>query len=452
LQNFYIIGNSTTLNGLAAVVLFLAVVCALLSSRRSLPLVFIAAACSITIGQQLVVASLHFTIFRLIIVAAWIRLLLRGEARMGSWTTVDKALVAWVAIGTVAPILRIGSSEAFINAAGHAYDAIGLYFLFRFTVRTPDDVMLIVRAIAVMLILLVLPMTIERYLDVNIFSVFGGVPLHPLIRGGHLRAQGPFRHPILAGSFGATSLPLLAALWNSGKESDRRLSAVAFVSATIIVVLSESSGPVMTYIVALITILGWGFRKNVRELSYLFLLGLLGLMVMMKAPIWFVFSRVGDVLGGTGYHRSILIDAAIRHFGQWWKLGTSNTVDWLPYFLSLTDQADITNQFIAEGVNGGVFTLLAFVLMVAAAFRSSVAAAQDDRRSPGECRMGWGIWSSLLTHVVAFLSVTYFDQMQLFWYLVLACAAGLRGGTSRSVVPGFTTNQGMSPDKGLTLV
>ena len=79
-----------------------------------------------------------------------------------------------------------------------------------------------------------------------------------------------------------------------------------------------------------------------------------------------------------------------------------------------------------RGSEWRAFHLVAFVLMVAAAFKTSLADAQDSLSSAGEQRVAWGLWSSLLSHVVAFLSVTYFDQMQLFWFLVLACISDLR--------------------------
>jgi hypothetical protein len=38
----------------------------------------------------------------------------------------------------------------------------------------------------------------------------------------------------------------------------------------------------------------------------------------------------------------------------------------------------------------------------------------------GSGRLIWALGVSLFTHVVAFFDVFYFDQMILFWYLLLA--------------------------------
>ena len=92
----------------------------------------------------------------------------------------------------------------------------------------------------------------------------------------------------------------MAALWNCGKEKEKRLAVLGIVSATIIVILSESSGPLMTYVAALLTVLGWRLRKNVRSLWYLMLAELVVSAIVMKAPIWFLFSRVSDVIGEPG--------------------------------------------------------------------------------------------------------------------------------------------------------
>jgi hypothetical protein len=358
------------------------------------------------------------------IAAAWVRVILRKEMYLERLTALDKALIIWVAVGTIIFVLRLKNSGALIYRLGHAYDALGLFFIFRFFIRDSKDLLGAIRTIAIALPILMFLMGFEIFTGRNVFAVFGGVPEHTIIREGRLRAQGPFRHPILAGTFAATSLPLLMSLWHTQRPKDKQLSIVGIFSATIIVVMTASSGPIMTYAAASICILLWKLRKNTRMLWYLFLASLFIIAINMKAPIWFLIGRVSDVLGGTGYHRSMLIEQAIRHFGEWGVAGTSYTAHWMPYTLTTNpNMVDITNQFIQEGIDGGIFTLFAFLVVLVIAFRTLRTAMRSDDALLLDQRILWGLWGSLLSHVVTFFSVTYFDQMSVFWSMLLACVS-----------------------------
>ncbi len=57
---------------------------------------------------------------------------------------------------------------------------------------------------------------------------------------------------------------------------------------------------------------------------------LLALHAVMKAPVWFLISRLSELTGGSGWYRSALIDAFIRHFDEWWLIGTGYTAHWMP--------------------------------------------------------------------------------------------------------------------------
>ena len=69
------------------------------------------------------------------------------------------------------------------------------------------------------------------------------------------------------------------------------------------------------------------------------------------------------MIGGEGYHRSSLIDAFVDNWSEWFLIGTSSTAHWgFP-------MSDTTNQYVDEGVTGGILTLVAFVALLTLAFR-----------------------------------------------------------------------------------
>ena len=49
----------------------------------------------------------------------------------------------------------------------------------------------------------------------------------------------------------------------------------------------------------------------------------LALLCACKVAPWYLIAKISDVMGGTGWHRSYLIDQFLGHFTQWCLIGTS---------------------------------------------------------------------------------------------------------------------------------
>jgi hypothetical protein len=407
--------------------LCLGILLVFLPRRYALMPLFISG-CYMTLGQVLLVGPLHFLIFRIILLFGWIRIIINKEIFSIKLNTIDKVLIVWVIVSSLVNLLLRGwSSEAIISCLGTLYNTIGTYFLIRAIVRDFDDVVHAVKMLGIVIIPLAILFTVEKSTGRNLFSFFGGVSELTAIRDGRLRCQGPFRHPILAGTFGATAMPLFVGLWFQNRRN-RLLAAGAVVAATIIVFASSSSGPLLAYFVGMVALICWPFRFNMRAIRWGIVLSLLLLHAVMKAPVWFLMDRMSGMLGmGSGWYRSALIDAAIRHFNEWWLIGTTYTAHWMPFALAINpNMADITNQFISEGVNGGLISLCLFIWLIVKCFKTTGEAAHHESQlSNLDQFMVWSLGCALLGHVASLLSVTYFDQIIIFWYLILAMIATL---------------------------
>jgi len=403
--------------------------------RRFAVFPLIVTACFITLGQVISVASLHFTMFRIIIFFGLIRIIIRKEAFSIRLHTIDKILIAYVITSATAYILlRSVSAEAFINQLGFIYNSLFLYILFRALIHDIDDIKIILKMLALVVIPLAVAMMIEKATGRNLFSIFGGVPEFTVIREGRLRCQGAFSHPILAGTFGATSLPFMVALWFWGGEK-KWIAGLGVMSATIIAITSASSGPLLTYMMILIAMAMWRLRDYMRTVRWCFLLSLIGLHMVMKAPVWALIGKVSEVIGmGGGWHRVMLIDAAISHFDEWWLLGTDYTRHWMPTGVSWSEeQADITNQFIAVGIDGGLIAVILFIALIVFCFKNIGTKLKEI--SSGEFPVKFALWCMgvvMVGHLASFISVHYFDQIIVFWYLLLALI------TAVSMIPAET--------------
>jgi len=396
---------------------FTALMCFLLLSlpRKWALVPVIILICYMTMGERVIVVGLNFTMIRILTLVGWIRILIRGELKSVKLNPIDKALIWFAISGRAIYVLQWQTFDAVKYEFGQVYNALGMYFLFRFLVRDMDDCLRVFKIAAVFIIPLAASMVVERMTGRNAFAEFGGVSPITGIRDGVLRCQGPFAHPVLAGTFGATLFPLFVALWRS--KGHRLLSFLAILSSGAMVITSGSSGPVGTLLAGLLALGCWPHRKHMSTIRSGILVAVVGLEIVMKAHVWFLLARVGIFSGSTGHHRAYLIDRALANLDDWWLLGTRSTVAWDEYY----NLFDITNQYLVYGADGGLITMLLFILVIVRCFGAvglTVRALDEKSRELQFCV--WALGAVLFSHVVTFLSVSYFDQNFVNWYLLLA--------------------------------
>jgi len=414
--------------------------------RRFAALPVIMTACYITLGQMVGVGPLHFSMMRIIIFFGCFRVILRKEFQAITFNSIDKIIVLYVFTSAIIYYLLRKDAEAFINSLGFAYNALGLYFIFRAIVRDVSDCYVIFKMLAFVMVPLAFSMVIEKATGRNFFSIFGGVPEFTVVREGRLRCQGAFSHPILAGTLGATSIPFFIALWVKG-TGYKFAAIIGLISATIITVTPSSSGPVTAYAVVIIGLFMWRVRDNMRMIRWVALFMLIALHMVMKAPVWALIGRLSEVIGGGGWHRVELIDATISHFNEWWLLGTDYTRHWMPTGVTWSEKhTDITNYFIAIAIHGGLLSLVLFVASLVYCFKIIGVRMKDI--DPADFPLKFTVWClgvSLFSHIASFISVSYFDQIIVFWYLLLAMIAALPvNSATTNYSPGLNENSSCS--------
>jgi len=411
----WVTDNMTFVSPLGLGVTLLLGLALLVLPRKYALLPVLALTCFMTMGQRVMVVGLNFTMIRILILFGWMRLILRGELRGMRLHTMDYVVLVWAAVGVAAHSLLYLTSEAMVYRLGQAYNAVGTYFLFRYMIRSWDDIQRVLKMLAAFVIPLAAMMIIEKFSGRNVFASFGGVPEISEVRQGVIRCQGPFGHSILAGTFGAALIPIFIAMTRQRKGS-RMLSWLALIAASIVAMTGGSSGPIMACAFGVLGFCFWPIRRHMRVVRWSIVGMLLCLQVVMKAPIWFLIARVSVFNGSTGYHRSFLIQQAIMNFNEWWLFGTKSTAHW-GY-----EMIDLTNQYLRQGVEGGVLTMALFITIIVLAFRNVGVGVrhQSDRNVR---LIIWSMGCALVVHVFSFISVSYFDQNFVVWYMLLAVIA-----------------------------
>lgn len=409
--------NTTVLNPFAVFILIIMCTVILFIKRGCMIIPVIIIACFITQIQRIVLIGIDFPFLRIILLFGFLRILFSSQKPSIRFNKIDKIMLYWIILRTITHTILWMTPGAFIYMLGQSFEILGTYFLIRLTIHNFQEVETVIKTLILISIPFAIFMIIEQLTGGrNYFSIFGGVPEYNFIREGKLRAQGAFSHPILAGTFGASLFPLAWGMWNRRK---RFLAMIGCVSAFIITFASSSSGPVVTLGVGIFGIFFWSFNRYTSRARNLFFLTLIFLHLVMKAPVWHLIGRIDLVGGSTGYHRYMLIDAAVNHFFSWFAFGIRNTGVW---GLGLED---LTNQYIFEGAIGGIIPLILFIIIIIKCFQAVGTARKKTGDKVDFDKLIWALGVVLFAHVISFISISYFGQMIFFYYLLVALIANL---------------------------
>jgi hypothetical protein len=410
--------NGTLLHPIMLAAMIVAVLLILFGPRKYLPIPFLLVVFLGSIGQEIYVNGFHFYVARIMIIAAILRLIVSkfvspGPLLAGGLNVVDKLFVAWVCSHCAANIfLNWGVLGAVTYQASFMIDAIGGYSLMRFAIREEEDIVRVVRVFAFLTCVFAVSMLDEKIRSQNIFGYLGVLPVSPFTREGVIRATGAFAHPILAGVFGVALMPLFWWLWHGGKA--KLVGLLGFCGSMGMMLMSASSTPLMSFLAALIAWFAWPFRNKMRAFRWGVVITLVALHLVMKAPVWMLISRVDLIAGNSGFHRALLIDQCIRHFSDWWLIGTNAAGTWG------WDLWDTSNQFVQEAESGGLVTFILFVLIISQSFRRIGRARQLVQDDPKQERFMWALAVTLFTHCVCFFGISYFDHTKMMWFAFLA--------------------------------
>ncbi|MDE3178649.1 MAG: hypothetical protein KGM47_03230 [Acidobacteriota bacterium] len=406
---------------LAAMVVAIALILWLPRKHAIIPL--LAFAFLVPLGEQIYVGGIHLFLMRIVLLVGCVRMLLakfssKTSILAGGFNSIDKAFTLWAVFRGVAVVLQWESVPALINQAGFWWDVFGAYFLLRYLIQDDEDIQRTVKTLAAITGVVAVGVIYEHYHMANAFGrIFGGIRMAPEVRDGRIRCQGSFQHPILAGCFAATLAPLFLWLWVSGKS--KALAVLGLFSSMTMVWFAAASTPVMAFLGAPLGVFLWPIRKRMRMLRWGIVISILGLALVMKAPVWFVIAHVNVTGASSGSDRAYLIDNCVRHFSDWWLLGIKNPGNWG------SDMWDLSNQFVAEAETGGLATLVCFLAMISLGFKKL---GLGRKSVEGDRKQEWFLWllgCALFCHILAFFGISYFDHTQIAWFALFAmiCAA-----------------------------
>ena len=272
---------------IVAVLLAIAIVLIMVLPRKWAVMPFLIAFFTIPIGEVLVVGGVHFTALRVLILTVLARRLTfsRLEKYPGGINGIDWFVILWSISAVVAFYLQFPGTPALIQGMGVLLDTLGGYLAVRSLIPDGKGVRFTIKSLAVVCAILGLCMINEQISHVNVFGFLGGMEqgTKVITREGHIRSSATLGY-LYAGVFAGALFPLFVWLWKERKS--RVFAGIGLFAAIAMVLTSYSSTSEMALMGSIVGLGFWPLRKKMRLIRVGIVSILVGLDMVMKAPVW----------------------------------------------------------------------------------------------------------------------------------------------------------------------
>jgi hypothetical protein len=406
--------TGTLLHPFVAAQMVIAIILILCLPRKYAIVPLILATFTISLGQVVVLAGIHFTVLRILILAGLIRRAASSQANFaGGFNTIDHLVTLWALSSLIVISLQWMDTQALIKSLGDFLDLLGGYYVVRFLIRDVEDVKRAIKSLGAVSMLMSICMINEQITHQNVFGLLGQ-EIIPQIRDGKLRSQGAFEVYIDAGEFGAVMVPLLVWLWSDKKS--RVVTCLGLGGAITMMLTCNASTPLLALAGGILGLCLWRFRQKMRIFRWAIVLTLVALHLVMNGPVWSLIARIDLTGSSSGYHRYYLVDNCIRHFSDWWFLGYKNFGSWG------WDMWDLSDQYVAVCLTGGLITFIIFIVLLSRSF-GRLGTARRRLAAAGNRKHEWFCWClgcALVGHVVGWFGCSYMAKMQMTLSVLLA--------------------------------
>ena len=349
---------------LVAVAMLIAIGMILALPRKKAVIPFLLAFFTIPVGQVLVLGGVHFTMLQILVLTVLGRMAaFRGTASEkrfgGGFNALDNVVVVWSLVALIVFALQFRDMQAVIKGLGDLVVTLGSYLAIRFLIPDRDTVRARSQGAGCGL-------CVSRACSWSANSSLTKTSFIPSVRINRILGRGTFA---LRGRWGLSTLArspefrsLLSLAVDRKEIADGRLRGTGrsyrygIRLARQYVVDGLRRQPCRAGL--------WPMRKQMRLVRWGLVALLVALHLVMHGPVWSLIEKIDLTGGSSSYHRYMLVDNCIRHFGDWWLLGCKNYGDWG------FDMWDLCNQFVVNALTGGLITLVLYLAIFKRSFRA----------------------------------------------------------------------------------
>lgn len=110
--------NTTNISSIGLLFVILMGILIVTLPRRTAFVPLFLIACYVTLGQNIVLSNLNFTLLRIVLLFALVRTFLRGEFKFIRFGSIDKAVLVWIIANVAAYTILRQTFAAFTNRMG----------------------------------------------------------------------------------------------------------------------------------------------------------------------------------------------------------------------------------------------------------------------------------------------------------------------------------------------
>lgn len=404
-------------------VLIFLIVLLVVIPRRYILLVFILSTVLIPRDQRFIIHGLNFTALRILILVGAARL----AGRRLAWNNFDLAVIGLALL--TAGVYILLHKGGVVYRSGILLDTIGIYWVFRNCISDWNDVKFLIKWLGIAALVSLPFVIIEHITGVDPFRMFS-TAVHTIARYGKWRCSASFVHPIVLGTFWALAMPLFYGML---RISRHKIFYGAVLCASLFMIFaSHSSTPIGVLIAEgiLIFLFSKRYSTKIGIGAFLILLVILHFicLALLGMPVWALLGMAKFTSFSESWYRYYLFDSFIKHFKDWFWLGAMDTGPWAPFLKTLpsTNQLDPVNQYVFEGVTGGIWSLLLFLGIIGSGARILITHYQKAVSHEGQF-LSWCFAVSLAGFIVGFFGISLYGQLNFLWYLLLAVIALIYG-------------------------
>ena len=346
---------------------------------------------------------------------------MRGRLRFTWPDIIIFAATAWICL---AMSITSVAQQAFTASVAHIADVGLAYFFARAAIRDLRDLrmflLLLLPGLLVVGGIMVLEAMTSRHIIQGIASQLTGQEINygSSPRWGLMRAQGPFVHPILAGIFLASFLPLY---WLAGFKWWAKIGGA--LAALCSVVTISSAALLALFAGAILLGYNWLTERFVNLTWRLFFvfsgLGIFALEYGTNSGAFGVLVRFASINTVSSYTRILIWDYGTKNVAgsPWVGIGYR---EWdRPQWLGFS----IDNYWLLVAMRFGIpavgLILLATVIAVVVLSRRSAASRTFDSRAER------GVAIALVVFALALVSVSVWLSAQVWFYMLVGIAVSL---------------------------
>jgi hypothetical protein len=378
------------------------------------------------------VATIDFTVSRMVILAIFAKLFLQTNLpNRFRFTWLDKLVIIYFAAQIVAGLETATSLGRFLeNRSGAIFDMVLPYFAVRMIIRNRQQYLTLIKAVVIIGVPLALVGFYQCITDHNPASFFRdyyawhslGKEWAPAPRFGLFRASVVFPHPIMYGLFFAMFGPVCVGILSYGKRY-KALYRGALGLMCVGVFSSMSMGPLVAALGSITFIAFYRWRKYWKPVVIIVIV-MCGLVeIISNRHVYEVIDRL-SFSSANAWYRSRLIEVALFEGGMsgHWLFGYNVDPGW-GHRISGLPYTDMVNHYLAILCAYGLVGLVPLLTVICAAIKKLIESFRT-------CMTGadrWLVWclvGGLFGILGAMNSTSLFGPPVTIFYMMLAfCGA-----------------------------